>query len=713
MNQLKEFFSTLLNWLSIPFQLLKKNEKFMYWYEKTHRKVLNFWRKYRMNKVIILIGLWIILAGSTYLVFLAKTSDVSTLKQGLAQETIIFDKDGDEAGTVSRNKGTFVPLESISPVMQKAVVSTEDKRFYEHHGFDLKGIGRAAVSYIIHFGRIGGGGSTITQQLAKNAYLTLDQTFSRKIKELFLALEIERIYTKNEILEMYLNHAYFGNGVYGIQDASERYFGKNASELSLSESATLTGMLKGPSIYNPVDDYDRAINRRNTVLTVMESNGAISSEEATQAAGEGFNLVNNYQAPQDYRYPDYFDAVINEAIYEYGLTEEEIMERGYRIYTTLDQTMQMQMDAAYRHNNFPDADDGTVVQSASIAMDPSTGGVRALFGGRNEDGEHVFRGFNRATQMRVAPASTLKPLVVYTPALEAGYTPEDLLKDEKLSYGSDQYTPENWNHAYQGQVTMTEALQMSWNAPAVWLMDKVGLDKGINKLKQFGIKTTKDDKYLGLALGGMTKGVSPMMMASAYTTFANQGIRSKGFFIRQIVDASGKVIVSNKRPTTYKVTTPKVAQTMTQMMLNVYSDYGTGASAQNGYVMAGKTGTTETENNEGVAAQWMIAYTPDIVVATWLGFDETTANHRLFGSAAENISPLFSQEMANIIEVTNQTPFGVERESNGLIDQEVENQINQTMDKVKKQADIWINKAKILLDEQSNKWGNQLHEWLD
>lgn len=630
------------------------------------RFIAKYWSRYHVWKLLIFIGLQVTLIASMYLVYLAKTSDVSTLKAGLATETVFYDRDGQEAGSVSRAKGTFVSLDQIAPVMQQSLIATEDKRFYQHKGVDPMGIARAAVGYVTHFGKITGGGSTLTQQLAKNAYLTLDQTLIRKAKELFLALEIERQYSKDEILEMYLNHAYFGNGVYGVEDASKRYFGKSAIDLSLSEAATLTGMLKGPSIYNPIDHYENAIARRNVVLDVMATNGVISSDDAQAAKGTELALENTYVPDSDYTYPYYFDAVIDEAIAKYGLSEEAIMERGYRIYTTMDQATQQQMTQTYSNSYlFPDASDGTKVQSASVAMDPTTGGVLALMGGRDEGDEHVFRGFNRATQMRVQPGSTLKPLSVYTAALENGYDADSMLQDEKTSYGSDNYTPENWNYQYQGEVTMSEALAMSWNAPAVWLLDKIGIDKGLDKLKQFGIPITDDDRYLGIALGGMTKGVSPMMMASAYTTFANQGIRSEGYLIQQIVDANGNVVVSNRRPTTYKVTTPKVAEEMTSMLLNVYTNSGTGANAQSGYQMAGKTGTTETVHGEGSKDQWMIAYTPDIVVTTWLGFDETNEQHHLEGTSENGIAPLFRTEMASVLPTTSLTAFGVEPSDNG------------------------------------------------
>ena len=263
----------------------------------------------------------------------------------------------------------------------KAVTSTEDQRFYGHRGYDLIGIGRAALGFITS-GGITGGGSTITQQLAKNAYLSSDQTVMRKLRELFLAIEIEKHYSKEDILEMYLNNSYFGNGVWGVEDASHKYFGKTASEVTLSEAATIAAMLKAPSNYNPIDHYDRAIERRNVVLSLMADTNAISEQEAEATQQTDLAVSDGYIDEDGYRYPYYFDAVINEAVYQYDIPEEDLLNNGYTIYTNLDQAYQKQMDAAYANDYlFQNASDGTLVQSASIAINPKNGGINAVVGG--------------------------------------------------------------------------------------------------------------------------------------------------------------------------------------------------------------------------------------------------------------------------------------------------------------------------------------------
>lgn len=264
------------------------------WAKQQYIVLKNFWRRYRINKLVVLLGLITVFISSSYLVFLAKTADVENLKAGLAQTTLVYDRYGEEAGELYAQKGTFVTIDQISQNVQDAVISTEDKRFYTHNGFDPIGIGRAALGYVINRGNIVGGGSTLTQQLAKNAYLTLDQTLIRKAKELFLALEIEKQYEKDEILEMYLNNSYFGSGVWGVEDASQKYFGKPASDVTLAEGAVLAAVLKAPSYYNPIDNYEESIGRRDLILQLMADNGFVDQATADAEIAEGIYLYDNY-----------------------------------------------------------------------------------------------------------------------------------------------------------------------------------------------------------------------------------------------------------------------------------------------------------------------------------------------------------------------------------------------------------------------------------
>lgn len=668
------------------------------WNHKIMLAIRRFWRKFHVTKLILVLILTAITAFSAFLVYTAKTTDVSGLRAGMVQVTEVYDRNNQEAGVLNINKGEFVTIDQISPNMINALVSTEDKRFYDHHGFDPMGFLRATFGLLLNRGRVTGGGSTITQQLAKNAFLTQDQTFLRKAKELFLSFELEKKYSKDQILEMYLNNAYFGNGAYGIENASLRYFGKSAKDLTISEAAVLTGSLKAPNVYNPIDDMEATVKRRATVLQLMVTNGKITQEEADKAGAEVITVQDAYVANSRYKYPYYFDAVINEITNNYGISEEELLNKGYKIYTGLDQKMQADMEETFSNSwLFPKASDGTIAQAASVAMDPQNGDVLATVGGRTNE-KHTFRGFNRATQLQAQPGSTFKPLAVYTSALEEGYQPNSVLVDEKRSYGSDKYTPENWNKQYQGTVTMTEALNQSWNAPAVWLLDKIGLKKGIEKVHQFGIETNPGDEYLGIALGGLTKGVSPIQMASAYTAFANKGVRTKPRFVTKIVDANGKVIVDNTAVKDNRVTTEEVAKKMTSMLLTVYGQEGLGAPfSPSGKIIAGKTGTTEALNNEnGSRDQWMIGYTPDVVVATWMGYDQS-GNYSLSASSREGVGPLFKLEMEGLLQYTANTAFNVEPVKTKQANQKNQNNTldNFIQDAQKTGEQIW----------------NQLQEW--
>ena len=338
--------------------------------------IRRFNHRYQVVRWAIVLFLTVAVAASAFFTYKAKTADVENLKTNLKTVTQIYDTHNEKAGTIT-NKGTFVELNQISPQIRNAVISTEDRSFYSNPGFDIKGLARAAVSYVIHHGQISGGGSTITQQLAKNTLLTQKQTFVRKFQEIFLAVEITRHYSKDDILTMYLNNAYFGNGVWGVEDASERYFGKHAKDLDASQGAALAAILRSPSFYNPVDHMDNALGRRNLILSLMVDNGKLTQAEANSAKNEQLTLVNNYQQSDEYRYPYFFDAVLDEAYNKYDIKEEDILNKGYKIYTTLDQTIQSQMQGSFKEDwAFPaNAADGTPVQAASVAVDPNTGGV--------------------------------------------------------------------------------------------------------------------------------------------------------------------------------------------------------------------------------------------------------------------------------------------------------------------------------------------------
>lgn len=613
-----------------------------------------FWRRFHLTKILLIIGLGFSLLTGGYLFYLAKTTNVKDLQNALKATTIIYDKNGDQAGSLTGQKGTYVELDAISENLQNAVVATEDRSFYKNSGINY---GRFFLA-ILTLGR-SGGGSTITQQLAKNAYLSQDQTVERKAKEFFLALEINKKYSKKEILTMYLNNAYFGNGVWGIEDASKKYFGVSASQLSLDQSAVLAGMLKGPEIYNPLYSVENATNRRNTVLQNMVAAGYIDQATADQSAAVDIHgqLVDAYEGKsEDYRYPSYFDAVINEAVNEYGLTEEDIVKNGYRIYTELDQNYQASMQVIYDNTAlFPVAEDGTRAESGSVALDPKTGGVRALVGRVGSDQNPGFRTYNYATQAARSPGSTIKPLVVYSPAVAEGWSTNKELDNSTTQYGS--YEINNYAGIQSSPtVPMYQALAESLNLPAVATANDLGLDTVFEYGKKFGLNMDKVDKSLAVALGaGVT--TNPMQMAQAYGTFANDGVMNDAHLITKIENASGQVVKSHSQKST-RVLSGSTTDKMTNMMLGTFSN-GTGVNAAPyGYTMAGKTGTTETSFNKDLSGdQWVIGYTPDVVISQWLGFPTTDEGHYLTDSSAGTASEIFRNVANSVLPYTDGTQF--------------------------------------------------------
>ena len=663
--------------------------------------IRKFWRRYHLTKIVLILGLSAGLLVGTYLFAVAKSTNVNDLQNALKTRTIIFDREEKEAGALSGQKGTYVELTDISKNLQNAVIATEDRSFYKNDGINY---GRFFLA-IVTAGR-SGGGSTITQQLAKNAYLSQDQTVERKAKEFFLALELTKKYSKDQILTMYLNNAYFGNGVWGVEDASKKYFGVSASEVSLDQAATLAGMLKGPELYNPLNSVEDSTNRRDTVLQNMVAAGYIEKNQETEASEVDMTaqLHDKYEGKiSDYRYPSYFDAVVNEAVSKYNLTEEEIVNNGYRIYTELDQNYQANMQVVYENTSlFPRAEDGTFAQSGSVALEPKTGGVRGVVGQVADNDKTGFRNFNYATQSKRSPGSTIKPLVVYTPAVEAGWALNKLLDNHTMKY--DNYKVDNYAGIKKSrEVPMYQALAESLNLPAVATVNDLGVDKAFEAGEKFGLNMEKVDRVLGVALGSGVE-TNPLQMAQAYAAFANEGLMPEAHFISRIENASGQVIASHKN-SQKRVIDKAVADKMTSMMLGTFTN-GTGISSSPAdYVMAGKTGTTEAVfNPEYTSDQWVIGYTPDVVISHWLGFPTTDENHYLAGSTSNGAAHVFRNIANTILPYTPGSTFTVENayKQNGIAPANKKRQVqtndnSQTDDNL---SDI-RGRAQSLVDEAS------------
>ena len=546
-------------------------------------------------------------------------------------KTTVYDARGRVLHEFFKENRSQVPLRQIPRHLINASISTEDRNFYQHWGIDLWGIGRAAFRNLVLMRRAEGG-STITQQLARNLFLTHERTMSRKLKEIALAVEIERSYSKNQILEMYFNQIYFGEGAYGVEAAAKTYFAKPVQELTLSECALLAGLPANPSIYSPRRRPAAAKARRSKVLRNMLSTGAITQVEFDNAMSSPLGVTpqryNNDRAP-------YFTEMVRLHLDErYG--SNAVYEGGLKVYTTLDMDLQQAAERALemqlssiesdlkfkqtRANYMPTATEATktiqttpYLQGSFVALDPRNGYIRALVGGR--DWNHS--NFNRATQAKRQPGSAFKPFV-YTAAMDNGFRPTDIIVDEPVSFpGGDGklYQPGNYDRTYRGPVTLRYALQMSINVPAIKLLRKVGTSLVASYARRMGIKSPLGQN-LSLALG--TSEVSLLELVSAYGVLANRGIRNDPLFILKVEDRNGNVLEKNA-PRPNEVLSEETAGVMTSMLQSVM-DQGTGAPARaRGFLnpSAGKTGTMDDYMDA-----WFVGYVPGLAAGVWVGFDQ-------------------------------------------------------------------------------------------
>ncbi|MDP4104938.1 MAG: PBP1A family penicillin-binding protein [Bacillota bacterium] len=531
------------------------------------------------------------------------------------QSTLLMSDDGKVIGESNNGqKRYWVPLKEISPDLVNATVSTEDKKFYSHHGFDFSRIVGAALADIRAFGKVQGA-STITQQYARNLFLEYDKTWERKLLEAFYTIRLEMNYSKKDILEGYLNTIYYGNGAYGVEAASQYYFGKKASQLSLAEASMLAGIPKGPGIYSPLVSEKRAKLRQQVILDTMVDNGYISKKKARIAEEKPLKFSGKYPNPEKKIAPYFQDAVKNALKYQLHLDDRTIALGGLKVYTTLNIKEQKAAEEKIKKV----IASGSQIQTALVAVDPKTGNVKAMVGGR----DYQQSPFNRAVQAIRQPGSTFKPLLYYA-ALGQGFTPSTTMRSEYTTFhfddGSSDYTPHNFNNKYaDGEITMAQALAVSDNIFAVKTHLFLGEEALVDTARKFGISTPMS-KVPSLALG--TSGVRVIEMANAYSMLANDGVKVEPTFITKVEDYSGKVIYE-KQAENDRVLDPAKAFVMTSMLtgtfdpkLNGYTTV-TGNSVVNELTRpyAGKSGSTDTDS-------WMIGYTPQLVTAVWCGYDK-------------------------------------------------------------------------------------------
>jgi penicillin-binding protein 1A len=510
----------------------------------------------------------------------------------------------------------FVPLREIPKVLRDAVIAVEDARFYSHFGVDVRGIARAAYANFRH-NRIVEGGSTITQQLAKVLFLTPDRRFERKVKEALLALELERRYSKDRLLEIYLNQIYLGHGAYGVEAAARTYFGASVHELTLAQAALLAALPRAPGNYSPFEHPDVARARRAYVLKRMVEQEYVKPEEAKRAAAASLGLV----APERRRGSgQYFLEYIQQRL-EAKLGSDLVYKGGLSVYTTLnpvmqrtaEQTLREGLQALAARQASKVAGKGAaappVPEGAVILIEPQTGYIKALVGGA----DFARSEFNRAVNARRQPGSAFKPFV-YLAALEAGRTPAELLDDSPLSYtfAGRTWSPENYDNKFRGQITLQQALEESVNVPTVRLAESIGIGRVVDAARRLGIQSPLQAN-LALALGASD--VTLLELTAAYAALANQGARMEPIPIRYITDAQGRLIDENI-PQGRDAVNPAAAYVLTQMLRGAV-ERGTAVSAKAlGRPIAGKTGTTNDFSNA-----WFVGYTPTLAAGVWLGHD--------------------------------------------------------------------------------------------
>lgn len=567
--------------------------------------------------------------------------DVSNVRPSASSQ--IYDVHGNLITTVHSTENRLpVPINEVPKELQDAFVATEDSRFYSHHGIDPIGILRAIWVNVVHSG-VSEGGSTITQQLARNAFLSQDRTFKRKISEALLALKIEQHYTKDEILEMYMNQIYFGQGAYGVQSAAHVYFGKDASQLTLAQAALIAGLPQSPNYYSPFNDLEASKKRQAVVLGQMVKYGYITQEQADEARQADLGLVAKQEQTHEKSNASYFiNYVIAQVSEKYG--DDAIYKDGLKIYTTLDMDAQNAAVAAMQNlpNYYTDSNGLHQPQGAIVAMNPHNGYIMAMVGGRGDDA------FNRATQAERQPGSAMKPFV-YIAAIQSGKTPGSIVDDSPVTFGS--WSPKNYENDFEGNMTYRYALQHSRNIPAVKIADEVGMSKIIDLAKKMGITTLTDqDNNLSTALGGLTHGVTPLEMVQAYGVLANGGVKVQPTAIIKIVDRNGQVVEENSIQEK-RVVEEKDAAIITDMLESVING-GTGGNAAIGRPAAGKTGTTDDEKDA-----WFVGYTPDLVAAVWIGDDY--GSETLGFSGASTPAVMWRQFMANALANTPASDFSV------------------------------------------------------
>ena len=584
-----------------------------------------------------------------------------------SETSIVYDVNGKQIATLTGEKDMYyVDINTIPKAAVDAMIATEDRKFRSHNGIDIKAIGAAVVSLVRNNGELRRGGSTITQQLARNVFLNHAKEWSRKIKEMFIALELEKKYSKDEIMEFYLNNIYFANGYYGIEAASRGYFNKSCNKLSLAEVAFVCSIPNSPTRYDPIENYDNTLARQKRILEQMHGQGSISDEEYKEACAEEIILdvpkqkVRNYietyvmhcavralmkQSGFEFRYDVNIsdDEEYTEAYNEmYTQCQQSMYREGYRIYTSIDRDKQKLLQAAINEqlaDNKEKGEDGMFeFQGAGVCIDNENGKVVAVVGGRSQSQITGYT-LNRAYQSYRQPGSAIKPIAVYGPAFDNGYTPVSMMKDEPVKDG-----PKNSNGKYMGNISLRTAVERSVNTIAWNLFNEISPKTCLSYLTDMHFsKLVPGDYTLAASLGGLTNGVSPVELASAYAALENEGVFREPTCIMAITDSAGNKILNDTIFDEKSIYTKETAIGLTDVMQGVLTKGTAAGHALSGMACAGKTGTTN-EQKDG----WFAGYTPYYTTVIWVGCDTPKTVSNLLG----NTYPLYiwKQFMQNIHE---------------------------------------------------------------
>lgn len=596
-------------------------------------------RKPRRNRLLMLIKYMLytsLLGAAIFGILLLYLSQATLPPADSAKNSQLIDLKGQTVAVFSSNERNreYVGLSEISPWVIKATLAVEDRKFYEHFGFDIKGMFRALLVNLKEMDKVQGA-STLSQQLARNLYLSHERTWTRKLKEAKFTAQLEMKYSKDEILNMYLNEIYYGRGAYGIEAASQMYFGKPAKDLDLAEGSILAGIPKGPTYYSPYNHMKNAKDRQKVVLSAMVQTGSITQEQADEAYNRLLSFQSHQQRVSNEEAPYFRDYIRNIVVHELGFEESELEHGGLRIYTTLDMDAQRAAEAAVTSElkNTPD------LEVALVSIDPRNGYVKALVGGVNYETSQYNHVFATTRQ----PGSSFKPIMYLTALASKKMTTASTFNSQPTLFHYDEnrktYSPKNYGDKYLGEIDMRKAIAASDNIYAVNTILTVGADQVIELARKMGI-TSSLNAVPSLALG--TSPISPFEMASAFAVIGNQGRSVKPVAVLKITDENGRILYEANTPKSEQIVEPAAAYVLTHLMESVFETGGTGnrVSGEMKRPVAGKTGTTSSD-------AWLVGFTPELSTAVWVGYDK---GKTLGTSESRKAAPIFAKYTEKALE---------------------------------------------------------------